>query len=381
MATLADTAITTDAVRPAPESRKPDLPEGVPPLSMLYLYLSGACNLACLHCWITPAFQPDGDGGPHLELDHLRKVLDEGAPLGLRTVKLTGGEPTLHPRFREVVKLIADHGMRILMETNGTLIDEDLAAFIRQAGVFGHVSVSVDGARAETHEALRRVPGSYAKALRGIELLVGVGLRPQLICTLYQGNVGEMGDVIALAESLGCESVKFNIVQSIGRGERLAEREGFKLQDVLALYGRIEKEFSRQTKLPLHFDVPIAFHPVRMLLTERVGFCGIRSVLGVLATGELALCGIGVTIPELVYGHIATHDLRDVWCNSPGLVQMRALVPSQLEGVCGECIHRNECQGHCVADNYHRSGRLSAAHLFCEEANALGLFPASRKRG
>ena len=98
-----------------------------------------------------------------------------------------------------------------------------------------------------------------------------------------------------------------------------------------------------------------------------------------LAGGELSLCGIGVTVPELVYGRIESGDLRDVWCDSPGLKRLRELVPARLEGICGQCLHRDLCHGGCVANSFHVSGRLNAPYRFCDRAEALGLFPASRK--
>jgi len=107
-----------------------DLPEGVPPLRSLYLYASGSCNLACRHCWIVPTYQESGDNGQHVSLEHVQKAIREAMPLGLRSVKLTGGEPTLHPQFRELVTLIDEAELKIVIETNGTLIDDALAGFL-----------------------------------------------------------------------------------------------------------------------------------------------------------------------------------------------------------------------------------------------------------
>ena len=94
----------------------------------------------------------------------------------------------------------------------------------------------------------------------------------------------------------------------------------------------------------------------------------------------MSLCGIGFTLPELVYGRIEEDDLREVWYRSPGLVRLRAQVPSQLQGVCGQCLHRDMCQGECVANNYQLSAALNAPYYFCQSANEQGLFPGSRRK-
>ena len=237
--------------------QKLDLPEGVPPLTSLYMYIAGSCNLACRHCWITPTYRPDGSDGQFIKLEYVEKAIREAKPLGLRSVKLTGGEPLLHPQFREIARLIHDAGLDIVIESNGTLIDDELARFLRDRRVC-FVSVSIDGATAETHDALRSVPGSHQRALAGIRALVGVGFRPQLICTLHRGNVSEMKETVALAERLGCGSVKFNHVQRVGRGEEYADKHGLEVLELVELHREVETDLVPQSRVPIHFDIPYA---------------------------------------------------------------------------------------------------------------------------
>jgi len=360
-----------------------DLPEGVPPLRSLYIYASGSCNLACRHCWIVPEYlsaEVGSEDGKHVPLEYVEKAIREGKSVGLGSVKLTGGEPTLHPQFRELVTLIAKAGLGITMETNGTLTDDDLAAFLKETPNFSFISVSVDGVDPATHDALRGVRGSHERALNGIKALVAVGFRPQIICTLHQGNVAQLDAMVALAEELGCGSIKFNLVQEMGRGQEFASQNGLSMTEILALNQHVERDVAPQSQVRIFFDIPFAFRPLPRLLKGDTGHCGVRGILGLLSGGELSLCGVGTTIPDLVYGHIAQDNLRDVWCESPGLALLREQIPFQLEGVCAGCLHRDLCLGSCIANNYHAAGKLNAAYMFCDRAEAAGLFPASRKR-
>ena len=131
---------------------KPDLPEGVPPLTSLYMYIAGSCNLACRHCWISPTYEPDNSKGQFLKLEYVKKAVTEAKPLGLRSVKLTGGEPMLHPQFREIVDYLDSEGIDIIIETNGTLIDKETSFYLKSKKKITFISVSIDGDRAETHE-------------------------------------------------------------------------------------------------------------------------------------------------------------------------------------------------------------------------------------
>jgi len=231
-----------------------NLPEGVPPLRSLYVYASGDCNLACRHCWIVPTYRPHRDGGRNVKLEHVNKAISEGKPLGLRSVKLTGGEPILHPRFRDLVTLIAEQELGIIIETNGTLIDGDLAAFLKGTPQVSFISVSLDGADAETHDALRGVPGSHQQAIEGIKALVEVGFQPQIICTLHRNNTGQVDEILRLAEALGCGSVKFNTIQEMGRGEQFAAEQGLAISETLDLYRCVEQETSTWNGMRIHFD-------------------------------------------------------------------------------------------------------------------------------
>jgi SynChlorMet cassette radical SAM/SPASM protein ScmF len=352
----------------------------VPPLQALYLYISGSCNLACRHCWITPNFVGEGKTGRYIPLEFVNKAIQEALPLGLNSVKLTGGEPTLHPQFREMLTSINEVGIRVTMETNATLIDADLANFLAGIGNLSFVSVSLDGADAETHESLRMVPGSFNKAIEGIRNLVNIGKRPQLICTLYKGNVAQIRDIINLALELNCSSIKFNHLQKTGRGESLAKHEGISVGDLIGIYHRIADEFEPEFGIPIYFDIPCAFLPLKKLLYKGPSLCHVLNILGMLSGGELSLCGIGETKSELIYGNIAYDSLAEIWNNSVGLIKLRETVPYQLDGICKKCLHSYFCMGACVANSYHETGKLNSAYFFCAQADAEGFFPASRLR-
>ena len=357
----------------------PGLPDGMPALSSLYLYISGACNLACRHCWVQP--DPVSESaGPYLKVEWVEAALQQAAGLGLQSVKLTGGEPLLHPGFTRILDLLEEAGVSAHIETNGTLIDRAMAAALKGHACIGSVAVSLDGAAPDTHERLRGVPGSFQRAVAGIERLAQQGMRPQLICTVHQGNRGEIRDLLLLAEKLGCGSVKLNQLQTAGRGARFARRSGLGVQAYVALFREIENHWASLVSIPVHVDIPPAFYSIRTLLEDAGRRCTVRNILGVLATGELSLCGIGATVPEMVFGHIDTDDLRAVWCRHPMLEDLRSKVPARLDGICGACLHRGLCQGFCVAANYLGGGCLEASHAFCREAYQLGIFPESRIR-
>jgi SynChlorMet cassette radical SAM/SPASM protein ScmF len=351
------------------------------PLNQIYFYLTEGCNLRCRHCWIAPKYQSEGNSYPALDLDLFKSIIEQAKPLGLSGVKLTGGEPLLHPQVNEILEYIQTKDLRLTVETNGVLCTQELARKMA-ACKDSFVSVSLDGADAETHEWVRGVEGSFRAALKGIRILVNAGFQPQIIMTIMRRNTNQMEHIVRLAEYLDAGSVKFNIVQPTARGEIMHESgEALAIEELVDLGRWVETTLSDSTPLPLYFSHPMAFRSLgKMFGTNGDGcrVCGISGILGVLADGSYALCGIGETVPDLVFGQAAKDSLKDVWNNTPLLLEIRKGLPRRLEGICGDCLMKGICLGSCVAQNYLSSKSIWAPFWFCEEAQKLDLFPATR---
>ena len=141
----------------------------------------------------------------------------------------------------------------------------------------------------------------------------------------------------------------------------------------------MEQELAPKAKLKLFFHYPHAFKTLHRIASgSECSTCGIFGILGVIAGGHYALCGIGEQVPDLVFGAVGKARLEEVWRDNPVLKALREGLPDRLEGVCGRCLMKGRCLGSCVAQNYYSKGRLWAPYWFCEQAEEAGLFPTSR---
>jgi SynChlorMet cassette radical SAM/SPASM protein ScmF len=350
-------------------------------LNCIYFYLTEGCNLKCRHCWIEPKYQDENHSYPAVELDLFRSIIRQAKPLGLSSVKLTGGEPLLHPQIHDILDLIRTENLGLTVETNGVLCTPELAKEMATCKN-SFVAVSLDGAKAETHEWMRGVEGCFEDALQGIRNLVKAEFRPQIIMSIMRHNKDQMEALVHLAESLGAGSVKFNIVQPTARGEKMHEAgETLTIEELVKLGEWVENTLSSSTSLHIYHSHPLAFRPLGKMFGNNgdgCGICGILGILGVLANGSYVLCGIGETVPELVFGHAAIDRLEDVWNNTKLLEELREGLPHRFEGICGECLMKGHCLGDCVAQNYYRSKNIWAEYWYCEEARKCGLFPETR---
>ena len=229
------------------------------PLNQLYFYLTEGCNLACRHCWLSPKFDPSGDRYPTLSVEFFKAAIQEAKPLGLKGVKLTGGEPLLHPQFKALLEIVRQEGLSLTIETNGILCTPEIAEEICKVPE-RFVSVSIDGTDSATHDWIRGVQGSFEQAKIAVQNLVMAGTSPQIIMSVMRYNADQVDDVVRMAEDLGAGSVKFNVVQPTGRGEIIHEGTGgLEVNEVIELGRYVDTELVNLTKLKLFFDYPMAF--------------------------------------------------------------------------------------------------------------------------
>ena len=355
------------------------------PLKFIYFYLTRQCNLRCRHCWVSPRYKTASGISNHtaLELDVFDDILNQALYMGLSGVKLTGGEPLMHPDFLKILQCVKKRNLRLNVETNAVLCDSEVAHELSN-GENPFISVSLDGVNAHTHDWVRRVEGAFQAALKGIRNLVDVGLSPQIIMTIMRINANQMEDMIRLAEDIGAGSVKFNIVQPTARGENMHRNgETLAINQLVELGRWVETALCDKTPLRITYSHPHAFRPLGRMFgnsSDGCAACGILRIIGVLADGSYALCGIGETVPEMVFGNAKDDYLKDIWGNTPILDELRQGLPDKLAGICTQCLMNRSCLGSCIAQNYYRLNDIWAPFWYCTAAFEAGIFPETRLR-
>lgn len=162
------------------------------------LALTNRCNLACVHCYA----REGGDGAGELGTRRWLGILDELHDAGCLYLLLTGGEPLLRRDFAEIYGHAKRSGFLVTLFTNGTLIDESVIDLFRSLPPY-RVEVSLYGAKAAAHDRVTAVPGSFDRALRGIESLLKEGFAVSLKSVLMTANEKEFPAIERLARGLG----------------------------------------------------------------------------------------------------------------------------------------------------------------------------------
>ncbi|WP_232701770.1 TIGR04347 family pseudo-SAM/SPASM protein [Halobacterium wangiae] len=202
----------------ADESSEEQITEDLQRRPVVVWNLTKQCNLYCSHCYAAA----DTETAPgELSTAEGKALLDDLADFGVPVVLFSGGEPLVRDDVEELVAYAADRGIRPVLSTNGTLLTEERAASLRDAGL-QYAGVSVDGLP-ERNDAFRGQEGAFDRAVRGIENSLDAGLKTGLRYTITEANAPDLPDVVDLLHDVGVDRFCFYHLDYGGRGAEIAD--------------------------------------------------------------------------------------------------------------------------------------------------------------
>jgi len=339
---------------------------GSPPqLRVLAWEVTRRCNLACVHC---RAGAEDQVFPGELSTEEALQFLTDLAAWAQPNVILTGGEPLLRDDIFDLAAHGTGLGLRMVMAPNGTLLTEAKARQAIEAGI-GRVSISIDGAAAQSHDKFRQVQGAFAGALAGIKAAKKAGLEFQINTTITPDNLEELPAIHDLAKSLGAAAHHIFLLVPTGRGRRLAGLSAEAYEQTL-------NWFYDQRSPTMHLKATCAPHYYR-ILRQRARQEGAKVTFeshGLEAVTRGCLGGIGfaflshrgVVQPcgylELAAGNIKDQPFEQIWKKSELFAQLRDF--GNYTGKCGRCEYLKVCGG-CRARAFAASGNFLAEEPLC----------------
>ncbi len=346
---------------PKPETRNSKLLSST--LRMVAWEVTRSCNLACVHC---RASSLKGPYAGELDTKECLHLVDEIAAAGKPMIILTGGEPLLRPDIYDIAKYGTDKGLRMVLASNGTLVTQEAARKMKEAGI-QRVSISLDGADAKRHDAFRKVPGAYAGAMKGIAHLKKAGMDFQINTTITRDNLDQLESILKSAMALGAAAHHIFLLVPTGRGKEMAD------QAISALeYEKTLHWFHDQSlECPIQLKATCAPHYFRILHQRKAWKKGenilaamTRGCLGGISfcfishTGQVQPCGY----LEIDCGQIRKRPFPDVWTDSPEFLSLRDL--ANYKGKCGRCEFARVCGG-CRARAYEATGDYLSEEPLC----------------
>jgi len=328
--------------------------------------ITSFCNLRCAYC---SHFTGPGDVKDDLPLESWLQFFAELGRCNIMNITLSGGEPFSRQDLRALILAIVANRMRFTILSNGTLIDDEIAAFLTATGRCDLVQVSIDGAIDTTHDAFRG-EGNFMKAIHGIHTLRANHLSVSVRVTIHRRNVRELEAIAGfLLDDLELPSFSTNAASHMGLCRKNAaqtqltvDEHTLAMETLLSLTvkypGRInasagpladaqfwlEMEDSRRTNL----ERPAG----RGFLT---GCSGPMQTIAVRADGAIVPCS---QLSHLTLGWVNQDNLGEIWRRHPELQKMRkrSQIPLENFAFCRDCPYISYCTGNCPAIAYSLTG-------------------------
>jgi radical SAM protein with 4Fe4S-binding SPASM domain len=324
----------------------------IPPPYLISYAITRKCNLKCKHCYSEATEEPTPD---ELSTEEAKKLLDDITNWGVKLLIFDGGEPLYRDDFFDIARHTSAKGLRVVIGSNGTLINADIAKRLKSSGIMA-VQISIDGAEAQSHDWFRGETGSFNKALEGAIACKKAGLPFQFGMTIRRGTLDQIPDMLKLAIEFGAIAAEFFDLIQIPRVKKEIPNE------VLTPYER--KEIMKwlaeaQTDCPIIIRVPGCPMYTLILqekniqpkhfpanLLKRIPYYG-RGCAAGMPNGYLTILPNADVIPcmllQVKLGNVREESITQIWENSQILAKLRDR--NLLEGECNRCIYRDKCAG------------------------------------
>ncbi|MEM4406930.1 MAG: radical SAM protein [Candidatus Methanomethylicaceae archaeon] len=345
----------------------------IPQLRHFTFSLTMACNLKCKHCFVNAGIPLKWEVGTN----DVISVINQAIELGARSFSFTGGEVFLRRDLLEIIQFVKRKGCTIAFETNGTLLTLDLLQKLKDIDPNIFFAVSLDGIKSETHDHFRGVPGSFNLTMKALQNLRKLGFSFQVITVLNTMNLEEIPQITKFVLEELESAHRLLIMAELGRAA--ANRDLILTPAAIHafLHNFFFEEMRKQQKLygnakRLHVDLPIALIPPDLKVAPICNWG--YGLMGMSPDGAIGLCERISGAPGLIGGYVSKNTLREIW-QSPFFEMLRQIGPSNLKGICGNCLAASICRGRCRSAAYYQFKDLYAPDPICQAFYEAGLFP------
>jgi radical SAM protein with 4Fe4S-binding SPASM domain len=348
---------------------------------VVFWNLTDRCNLRCTHCYSKsgPGRTTEGE----LTTAEALGVIDDLADTGVPLILFTGGEPLMRADIWDLAGHAKNRGLKMALSTNGTLITSEIACRIKDSGI-EYAGISLDGARAETHDRFRNSPGAFEQTIRAFAFCKEAGLRCGVRVTLTKENCRELAALVDLSLSLGASRFCLYWLVPTGRGGDSYARLQLDRDEVtesLSILYRKARETDPAAMEFLTVDAPQdCVHlltsmekdrsedlaDARELLESLKGGCSAGTrVANIDAQGNVFPCQFARS-PDFLVGNVRNQPFSSIWADTanPVLARFREK-QARFGGRCAGCTYRYLCGGGCRVRAHAVDGDFFAGDPFC----------------
>jgi anaerobic magnesium-protoporphyrin IX monomethyl ester cyclase len=305
--------------------------------------LTDLCNLSCKMCLI---HRKKEDNVLNLEL--IKKTLDDIKAMGVVFVVFSGGEPLLRKDFIKIADYANSIGLKFILITNGILLDDKLADFINKNSFL--TRFSIDGGSAKIHDCIRG-EGNFVKTIKSLDNLIKKRKEMNYGCTIgvnsviQDENFQKIPELIDFFENKGVDFYEFDVIGPIdkfknfkkflneclnGKNHSLYKVLCSKKADNLSIFSDIES-----VKLFLNegepYDIAMDF-----IKKNEIPCLGAKEDINISPEGIIYPCCFRYRDPGFELGDISRSNIGDIW-HSKKYNDFRKNTLNLGNGICNGC--------------------------------------------
>ncbi len=318
--------------------------------------MTNRCNLRCKHCYIEAE---DRSYQNELSTEEARNFIYDLGQMKAPVLLFSGGEPLIRKDLFELGALAVEQGLRPVISSNGTLIDDEAARKIRDAG-FQYVGISIDGGR-KTHDEFRNLDGAFDMALRGVRACKDNGVKTGVRFTVNKYNQDDLPEVLDILEKENIPRFCMYHLVYAGRGAEMAAMDTTtrEKRDILDYVGRKTLELHQKgieveiLTTDNHADGiyllnyikkhdPQRAEEVINLLKMHGGCSAGTKFANVDPRGNVHPCQFW---QDYTIGNIRDKPFSQIWTSDDELMVKLREKEKHVTGKCGACNYKSLCSG------------------------------------
>jgi radical SAM protein with 4Fe4S-binding SPASM domain len=305
---------------------------------MGWLEITRRCNLRCPHCFVEGGLRRNGE----LTTERIHRLLEEWAEMGVFTVVITGGEPTIHPNFLEIMTHAHALGFAVSIATNGTTLTSKFLSKIPQDDVI--ISLSLD----EAHQQGGSRESDFDYVTRRLLEIRDQGFNTSVMTTTTHDNVRSLQAIInwAVENDISLRSVPF---VPMGRGALYRQMLNTTADvELAARFWLAEEAWERVRDQKLGLCTGKVFNfLLTMVFASRRCMSG-RGLCYIDSSGDVYPCTTCSGARTLCGGNVKWQPFRELWEGDTW--EIRRITWKDFEATCAGCPLNDDkyfCTGRC----------------------------------
>jgi PqqA peptide cyclase len=332
--------------------------------------LTYRCPLRCPYCSNPLGYAGQGD---EIDTDTWLRVFQEAEALGVVQLNLTGGEPLLRDDLERLIEGASRLELYTNLITSGIPLTFERLSRFAALGLNG-VQVSVQSSRPTESDRIAGAP-SFHQKIEVMQWVASLKLPLTLNVVLHRSNIGEIEELIDLAERVSADRLELANAQYLGwalksRGELLPTREQVETARTLAAHARKRLRGTMEVL----FVTPDYYSVYPKSCMDGWG----RRFIVVNPEGLVLPCHLAHTLPGLRFDNVMKRDLADIWHHSDGFNQFRG--DGWLPNACRNCDRHTKDFGGCRCQAYHVTGHAGATDPACSLSPDHGYIESARNQ-